>query len=108
MKKLVLALVAIAFIGTWCFAQTESVVKNLTGKIESITPAGKKDTHSEITVAADSGQKVSLTVRSSTVILAKDGSALTLGDLKKGSKVFVEYVALEDGINKASAIQLVE
>lgn len=56
----------------------------------------------------DQGQKLSLSVRSKASITVKDGTALKLSDIKKDSKVTIEYTVNRAGKNRAQSIKLVE
>lgn len=123
MKKILLALIAVAFAGSLCFAQqaqapaSKSVqapaveTKTLTGKVDSITigeaPKGaKKGVKSELVVMDNNGQKVSFVVKSGTPVTDKDGKTITLNDIKKDNKVTVEYTTKSGGTNKAQSIKL--
>ena len=119
MKKILFAVLVLTFASSLCFAQQTSVpvspsatkqveTKSVVGKIDSITLANTtKGTHSAIAVVDEKGQKMDFAVKVSTVISAKDGKKLTFSDLKKDSKVIVEYVMTEKG-TRAQSIKLVE
>jgi len=121
MKKILLAILAITFVSSLCFAAGQSttpankvvsnpvVVKTFKGKVESVIlgdPA--KKTRSEISVADEKGQKLSFVVRAKVDISGKDGKATTLDKLAKGDKVVVEYTTTSKGTHKANSIKLVE
>jgi hypothetical protein len=120
MKKILFALLAIAFASSLCFAQPAQapvskptpspvVTQTLTGKVDSVTIGdATKGMKSELIVVADNGQKLNFLVKSGTPITDKDGKAVTLSDIKKGSKVTVEYTTKASGTNKAQSIKLVE
>ena len=120
MKKIFLTLLAATFVSSLCFAQEASApvnqvapkpveTKSFAGKIDAITLTDvTKGVHSAIAVVDEKGQKMDFAVRISTVISAKDGKTLTFSDLKKDSKVIVEYVTTGKDTNKAQSIKLVE
>jgi len=120
MKKILLALLAVAFVSSLCFAQQATApvskltpapveTKTFTGKVDSVSLGdATKGTKSEIVIVADNGQKLSFVVKTSTPITAKDGKTLTLTDIKKDNKVTVEYTTGKMGTHKAQSIKLVE
>lgn len=120
MKKIFFALIAVAFIGSLCFAQqstmpisqpasTPKETKTLTGKVDSVSIADpKQKIPSEIVVVDDKGQKLSFRVRISTTIFDKDGNAITLNKIAKDSKVVIEYTVGQRGTIKAESIKVVK
>lgn len=120
MKKILLAVFVLTFVSSLCFAQQPTVsttktvpapvvVKTLTGKVDSVTIGDTtKGTKSELAVVAESGQKLIFVVKSGTPITDKDAKAATLSDIKKDSKVTVEYTTKASGTNKAQSIKLVK
>ncbi|MCX5707098.1 MAG: hypothetical protein NTW13_05550 [Candidatus Omnitrophica bacterium] len=121
MKKILLAILAVTFISSLCFAAGQStapvtkavsnpsVVNTFRGNVESVTLGDStKKVRSEITVVGDKGQKLSFAVRPKVEISGKDGKATTLGKVAKGDKVVVEYTTTQKGTRKANSIKLVE
>jgi hypothetical protein len=120
MKKILLAVLAITFVSSLCFAQeatapttkvapTPVETKTFTGKVDSVSLAdATKGTKSEIVVLADNGQKLNFVVKAGTPITDKDGKAVALSDIKKDNKVTVEYTMGKMGAHKAQSIKLVE
>lgn len=120
MKKILLAVLTITFVGSLCFAQEASapVAKPVPAPVENKVFTGKvisvsigdvaKGAKSEIVVLNDKEQKLSFRVKSDTPITAKDGKALTLSDIMKDNKVTIEYTVGKMGNHKAQSIKLVE
>jgi ABC-type oligopeptide transport system substrate-binding subunit len=123
MKNLLFALLAVTFVISLCFAQPAAQptavaskpvekpveIKTFTGKVDSVVIGDiAKKTVSEIVALDEKGQKLSFVVRPSTSILAKDGKAVTLNEIKKDNKVTIEYTTSAAGTNKAKSIQLAE
>jgi hypothetical protein len=120
MKKIFVALFAVAFVSSLCFAQqppapvsqtakTPVETKTFTGKVDSVSIGDiKKGSKSEIVVIDDKGQKMNFRVKSGIPITTKDGTTLTLSSITKGSKVAVEYTTGKMGTYKAQSIKLVE
>ncbi len=118
MKKLFFFAAVITLVSSVCFAQQPSTpvtkvvptpveTKTFTGKVDSVTIGdATKGIKSELVVADDNGQKISFAVNSATPITGKDGKALTLADIKKDSKVTVDYTKKASGTNKAQSIKL--
>ena len=124
MRKIIFSLLAFVSVTSLCFAQqpqapvsqpaTQTVKapvesKIFTGKVELVTigdPA--KGTRTELAVVSDDGVKSSFIVKGTATITAKDGKAVTISDIKKDSKVTVEYMTNQAGINKAQSIKLAE
>ena len=117
MKKILFALIAVAFVSSLCFAQQASVpetktvsspavIKTFTGKVELVKLADPvKKTKSEIIVVDDKGQSLSKVVSSSTAIYDKAGQQISLDKIMKGDKVTIEY---SSNGKKAKSIKLVE
>jgi len=122
MKKIILALFAVAFVSSLCFAQQASVPAsqgvqtpaaaqtfNSTGKVSSITIGdATKGIKSELVIMDDSGKTASFVVKSGIPVTDKDAKAITLNDIKKDNKVTVEYTIGKKGINRAQSIKVVE
>lgn len=121
MKKMLLAVLAIIFVSSLCFAQNATApvskpspvasieTKNITAKVDSVTIGDvAKGTKSELVVVDDNGQKLSFQVKNGTPITNKDGMTIALSDIKKDSKVAVEYTIKANGTNKAQSIKVVE
>ena len=120
MKKTLLTLLVLMFASSLCFAAGQQttqgtkpvskpvVVKNITGKVSSISLAdSKKGTKSELSVTTENGQIVSFIVKPGASITAK-GKAITLSEIQKDTKVSVGYTTKAGGINKAQSIKLEE
>jgi len=122
MKKITLALFFVAFVSSLCFAQqasapvsqavqTPAVAHTFTstGKVDStIIGDTTKGIRSELAIIDANGKTVSFVVKSSVSITDKDAKVITLNDIKKDSKVTVEYTISNKGINRAQSIKLVE
>ena len=117
----VTAILAVSFFGSLCFAAQQStstvtkavqkpvIVKNVTGKTESITLGDPlKKTVSQILVVDDKGKKLRFLVGTKANVSDKDGKATTLGKLANGDKVTVEYTTGKSGTNIAKSIKLVD
>lgn len=106
MKKILFALVAVAFVATLCFAQTIET-KTFSGKVEAVSfGGGGKGAKPAIVVVDDKGQKLDFVAKSSAAITGKNGKAIDMTDIKKGDKVNVEYITGSDGVNRAKSIKL--
>ena len=120
MKKILFALLAVAFVSSLCFAQqstapvtktvpTPIVIKTFTGKVDSVSIGNPtKKIPSKIVVVDDKGQKLSFTVRTTTDITVKDGKTITLGNIAKDNKVAIEYTTTQKGTNRAKSIKVIE
>ena len=120
MRKTIFSLLAFLFITSLCFAQqAQTTVSNtaaapiaskiITAKVDAVTSGNPlKGTPAELVVVTDDGKKLSFTVKSGTPITDKDAKIITLSDVKKESKVTVEYTIKASGTNKALSIKLVE
>ncbi|HTZ11019.1 MAG TPA: hypothetical protein VMD04_01380 [Candidatus Margulisiibacteriota bacterium] len=124
MRRIIFSLLAFVSVTSLCFAQQAQAPvsqpasqtvkapvesKTFTGKVELVMvgdPA--KGTKTELTVVSDDGVKSSFIVKGTAAITAKDGKAVTLSDIKKDSRVTVEYMTNQAGINKAQSIKLAE
>jgi hypothetical protein len=105
MKKILLVLIAVAFVSSLCFAAepqaTADEAKTFTGKIESIAKVmGKppKWLYAILTVVADSGEKIIIYVPKATAVIDISGNDMAEGGkkfgallLKKGERVEVKY-----------------
>jgi hypothetical protein len=123
MKKIIFSLLAFLFVSSLCFAQPVAQptapagypiakpveIKTVTGQVDSVVIADPaKKTMSEIVVVNEKGQKLSFTVRLSTAIFTKEGKEITLSEIKKDSKVTIEYTTSAAGTNRARSIRLAE
>jgi hypothetical protein len=118
MRKILFALVALAFVVSLCFAQKGSApsgkttkaaveTKTFTGKVESVSwGSGGKGAKPAIVVVDDKGQKLDFVAKSNASITGKDGKAIMMTDIKKDDKVSVEYVTSSDGVNRAQSIKV--
>ena len=118
MKKILFALVAVAFVTSLCFAQTESAAackaapaavetKTFSGTVESVSfGGGRKGAKPAIVVADDKGQKLDFVAKSSAAITGKNGKTIDMTDIKKGDKVSVKYIIRSDGVNRAKSIKV--
>jgi hypothetical protein len=123
MKKILFALLAVAFAASLCFAQEseessasqsgppvfQAETKSFTGKVYSVS-AGNADegTKPQITVTDDNGQNLIFVIDSGVLIADNDGNILTPADIKNDSKVTVTYTTDADGTNKAQSIKATE
>jgi len=123
MKKMLLALIAVAFVSSFCFIQPPSAkaadeVKTFTGKIESFTKLmGKppKWIYGKFTVVADSGENMIIYVIKATAVTDASGKDMTEGGkklgalfLKKGERVEVNYSTIDNGRNEATSIRCLD
>ncbi len=125
MKKTLLVLFVVAFVGTLCFAQEAQapvsqptvsqtvqapvVTKTISGKVDSVTIGDvTKGTKSKLVVVTDSGEKLSFVVKDGTPVTDKDRNTVALSDLKKDNKVTVVYTPGKMGIYRVQSIKLVE
>ncbi len=106
MKKILLVLIAVAFVSSLCWAAEPSAkadeAKTLIGKIESIAKVmGKppKWLYAILTVVSDSGEKVVAYVGKGSSVSDAAGADMNEGGkklgalfLKKGERVEVKYV----------------
>jgi len=121
MKKIIFILLAVTFASSLCFAQQASApamtksapkpveVKKFSGKVDSVSIGdAAKGIKPGIVVVNEKAQKLSFVLKTGTTITANDGKALKLSDLKKDTKVAVEYTIGRTGIHKAQSIKVVE
>jgi len=117
MKKILFAIVAVAFVTSLCFAQKDStaaskaapavVTKTFSGTVEAVSfGGGRKGAKPSISAVDDKGQKLDFVAKSSAAITGKNGKAIDMTDIKKGDKVSVAYVTRSDGINRAKSIKV--
>lgn len=114
MKKLVLAIAALALIGSAAaFAATAPApaVKTLAGVIKSVQAAdAAKKLPEAVFVTVGEGKAAvvdEVLVGAKTVIKGLDGKAVAFKDLKAGEKVSVKYVVVAKAMN-AAEIDLVK
>jgi len=115
MKKIVLVLIAVAFVAGVAFAQESTAPANkmvketkaTVGKIVNVTAAepAKGIANGTVTVMDDTGKAVDFTVTQSTKILGTTLDAITLNQLKIGEKIKIKSKA---DSKEASAIKVVE
>jgi outer membrane lipoprotein-sorting protein len=120
MKKIIFALLAVAFVSSLCFAQQPTApvsqaapkqfeIKTFTGKVDSVLISDPtKGIPSQIVVVDNKGQELTFTVRITTTITDKDGAATTLDNIEKDNKVVIEYTTNQTGINRAKSVKVVE
>ena len=135
MKKILLALLVLAFMSPLCFAQqpvsapTTKVspaavaTKTLTGKVESVSLADPvKGTKSEIViespvevkeikekdVVSEKEQKTTFLVKSTTTIYDVDYKAITLDKITKDQTIKVKYTTTQDGVNEAISVRQIK
>jgi len=122
MKKILFALLAVAFVVSLCFAQepeessasasqsapavSQAEIKSFTGKVYSVSVGNVDEgTKPQITVTDDNGQNLIFVIESGALIADKDGNILAPTDIKNDSKVSVTYTTDADGTNKAQSIK---
>jgi len=120
MKKILLTLLIVTFIGPLCFAQESAApvktaseatteTKTLNGKVESVTLADPaKGIKSEIVVVDDNANKTTVLVKSTTTIYDIDWKAISLDKIKKDDKIKLRYSATNEGFNEAASISLLK
>ena len=135
MKKILLALLVLAFISPLCFAQqpvsapiskvnpVAVATKTLTGKVESVSLADPtKGTKSEIViespvevkevkekdVVSEKDQKTTFLVKSTTTIYDADYKAITLDKIIKDQTIKVKYTTTLDGVNEAISVRQIK
>ncbi len=116
MKKILLALIAVVFVSSLCFAEEPSEkvdeVKTFTGKVEKITKLmGKppKWIYCKIDVVSDSGEKTLIYVVKATAVTDTSEKDMTEGGkklgaifLKKGERIEVKYSTVKKAWNEAT------
>lgn len=122
-RKIFLALIAVAFISSLCFAADQSAKadksKTLIGKIESIKRVVKssppKWEHAILTVVADSGEKTIVYARKATVVTDTSGKDMSEGgkkfgvfSLKEGKRIELKYLTVKKGHNEAISIRCLD
>ena len=133
MKKILFALLAVAFVVSLCFAQesedtsvlvsqpaastssqsappvSQAETKSFTGKVNSVSVGNVDEgTKSQLTVMDDNGQSLSFVIDSGALIADKEGNTLAPIDINNDSKVTVTYTTDTDGTNKAQSIKATE
>ncbi len=123
MRKIPLALIAMALIGSLSFAADEPAqadrIKTLTGKIESIRRVIKKSPpkweHAVLTVVADSGEKMFVYVRKGTVVADASGKDMSEGgkkfagfSLKEGQRIEIKYFTVKEKHNEAVSVRCLD
>ena len=135
MKKILLALLVLAFISPLCFAQqpvsapiskvnpVAVATKTLTGKVESVSLADPtKGTKSEIViespvevkevkekdVVSEKDQKTTFLVKSTTTIYDADYKAITLDKITKDQTIKVKYTTTTEGVNEAISVRQIK
>ena len=120
MKKLLLAVFAVVFVNSLCFAQQASTPVSQAAQastMRTVTTSAKVDStiigdstkgiKSQLVIVGGYGNKVSLSVSDETSIVDKDGKMITVSDLKKGDRATVVY-AVGKRVNRAQSVKLVE
>jgi len=125
MKKILFALLAVAFTASLCFAQEseepsvsasqsapstpQAETKSFTGKINSVSVGNVDEgTKPQITVVDDNGKNLSFVIESGALIADKDGNILSPAVIKNDSKVAVTYTTDVDGTNKAQSLKITQ
>jgi len=106
MKKMLGILIALAFVGSICFAQETAKTlpapikassaavetKTIIGKVVSVTVAdpAKGITNGTVSIVDATGQTANYTVSSATKVLDNAFNAITLNQLKTGEKIKVK------------------
>jgi len=123
MKKLLLALLAVAFVSYFCFFQPPSVkatdeVKTFTGQIGSFTKLmGKppKWIYGKFKVTAESGENMIIYVLKATAVTDASGKDMTEGGkklgalfLQKGERIEVDYSTIDNDRNEAISIRCLD
>ena len=112
MKKIVIVLLAVAFIGSAVFAATTQEKKpaaekatTVVGKIVDVTVAepAKGITAGAVTVADETGKTTTFTVKAGAKILAHTMDVITLNKLQIGEKVKIKASAE----NEAQSIKVI-
>jgi len=122
MRKILFALIAVAFSSSLCFAQEPSAavdaIKTVTGKIETIRRAMKsrppKWEHAMVTVTADSGERTVVYAVKATLVTDVSGKDMSAGgrfgvfSLKNGQRVEVKYLPVKRDHNEAISIRCLD
>ena len=114
MKKTVIILLALAFIGSIAYAAETAVTekptiaeqaKTFVGKVVNVTVAdpAKGITEGTVTVADETGKATTFTVKATAKILGHALDVITLDKLKIGDKIKIK----EAGENEARSIKVV-
>ena len=113
MKKIVMVLLALAFVGSVSFAQGGDAVKSVTektksviGKVVNVTLAepAKGINAGAITIADDVGKTTTYTVSSTAKILGTSLDVITLNQLKIGDKIKIKTTET----NEAKSVKIVK
>lgn len=109
MKKVLLVFIALAFVGSLCFAQQPTApttlaatetVKTFVGKVETVAPTMGKPplwVYCRIVVMSDNGDTDSFYVMKSTAITDADGKDISGSAIKKGKRVEVKSSIITNG-----------
>ncbi len=109
MKKVLWTFIALAFVGSLCFAQqpiapatpaVTETVKTFVGKVETVTPTMGKPplwVYCRIVVTSDTGDKDSFYVMKTTAITDVDGKNVSGSAVKRGKKVEVKSSIITNG-----------
>jgi len=128
MKKALVVLLALMFIGSLSFAQMQAAdttkqapaaeakksmteeAKTFIGKIVSVTVAdpAKGIAKGGVTVVDDMGKTATFTVDSTAKVIDTTLNVVTLNQLKEGQKVTVEHSKTKEGQEEAEAIKVVQ
>lgn len=107
MKKVVLAVLAVALVCSFAIAQEE---KTVVGKILSVTIAdpAKGIATGAVSIVDETGKGFNFSIGKSTEIVDNTLNAITLNQLKLGSKVSVKSAKTATGQEEAAEIKVEE
>jgi len=110
-EKILLAMIAVAFMGSFCLAAEPAAKadepKIFTGKIDSVTRTVIKssaDPYCKIIVVVDNGEKSTFFIFGGTLVTDAAGKDMSVGGktqgglwLKKGQRVEIKYSTITNG-----------
>ncbi|OGX18611.1 MAG: hypothetical protein A3K83_03020 [Omnitrophica WOR_2 bacterium RBG_13_44_8b] len=118
MKKVVFLLLAVAFVGSLCFAQEPVVTEEETVKtkvrtliciVDSVSGgssmAGMKP---QITAKDKDDKQWTFQVATDATIVDKNGQATSLSWIAKGTKVEIKYTETPDGPKMAQSVKVLQ
>jgi hypothetical protein len=118
MNKTFFVFVAMLFVSSVCFAQQAPIApkhvtamatanKGVIVTIQSVSLGdAAKNLKPEIVVADSMNKERKIVVMPATVILDKEGKAVSLDKLTKGEKIHLMYTVTKEGIKEALTIKI--
>ena len=118
MKKVLVAVMLVMFLGTVAFAQipqrnsagkgmkpSTSLIERATGKVDSVVKAdAAKGNLGSFKIVGEDGKKKDFQLIAKTRFYSADSSPITLEKLKKGDALVVLYVVTLKGLNDVISV----